>query len=287
MVIFPVQHTPSPPSHHPPLTPYQSMQVPASPTSSRLEYQISHPRPPPPLPSFTPSITALPPPPSIYPSLAQIQHLEVKPIPPPPPPTIPPPPSQIYPQLHDLVNQQIAQPSHPLRSLPPDLMDADDPVPPPPVPAHAPPRPPNPELLQLHAQIQDKLTSEFASLSQAMGLDAERLRAHQADLLTGEPAIRDEMARLEAVRNVCRSVSERFRHVVTHGEANTTDLRNKGDPPVDELLCSTTIVHNQWVYTTHLSSVENHSIDLASADSLTLSLKITRSRTRYITSIEH
>ena len=120
-------------------------------------------------------------------------------------------------------------------------------VSPPSVPVHAPPRPPNPELLQLHVQIQDKLTSEFASLSQAITLDAERLRAHQGDLLTGEPAIRDEMARLEAVRDVCRGVSDRLRNVVAQGEANINDLRNKGDPPVDELLCSTTIVHNQSV----------------------------------------
>ena len=81
-----------------------------------------------------------------------------------------------------------------------------------------------------------------------MALDAERLRAHQTDLLTGEPAIRDEMARLEAVRDVCRGVSDRLRNVVAQGETNINDLRNKGDPPVDELLCSTTIVHNQCVY---------------------------------------
>lgn len=80
-----------------------------------------------------------------------------------------------------------------------------------------------------------------------MALDADRLRVHQADLLTGEPAIRDEMARLDAVRDVCRGVSERLRHIVAQGEANNTDLKNKGDPPVDELLCSTTIVHNQLI----------------------------------------
>lgn len=142
----------------------------------------------------------------------------------------------------------------------------------PPPPVHAPPRPPNPELLQLHAQIQDKLTSEFASLSQAMALDAERLRAHQGDLLTGEPAIRDEMARLEAVRDVCRGVSDRLRNVVTQGEANVHDLRNKGDPPVDELLCSTTIVHNQCVY--HHVFLPSHIVQLiilwiCRADSLT------------------
>lgn len=99
----------------------------------------------------------------------------------------------------------------------------------------------------MHAQIHEKLTSELASLSQAMALDAERLRAHQADLLSGEPAIRDEMARLEAVRDVCRTVSGRMRGSVEQGERNIAELKRKGDPEVDELVCSTTIVHNQWV----------------------------------------
>jgi len=162
------------------------------------------------------------------------------------------------------MSQQVTHPSRSLRS-PLNLLDEDDPaleqtVP---VPVHAPPRPPNPELLQLHAQIQDKLNSEFASLSQAMALDAERLRAHQADLLTGEPAIRDEMARLEAVRDVCRGVSDRLRNAVTQGEANVNDLRNKGDPPVDELLCSTTIVHNQCVYRRAFHSFARRPTDLA------------------------
>ena len=133
---------------------------------------------------------------------------------------------------------------------PPDILDAEDlsavqvvgtPVP----EAPAPPRPPNPELLRLHEQVQAKLRSELASLQQAMALDAERLRAHQADLLAGEPAIRDEMARLEAVRDVCRTVAGRMRGVVDAGARNVAELRRKGDPEVDELVCSTTIVHNQ------------------------------------------
>lgn len=112
---------------------------------------------------------------------------------------------------------------------------------------HLPPRPPNPELLRLHAQVYNKFTTELGSLSQAMALDAERLRAHQTDLLSGEPAIRDEMARLEAVRDVCRTVSGRMRGTVEQGERNIAELRRKGDPEVDELVCSTTIVHNQCV----------------------------------------
>lgn len=80
-----------------------------------------------------------------------------------------------------------------------------------------------------------------------MALDAERLRAHQSDLLAGEPAIRDEMARLEAVRDVCRGVATRLRTVVDDTERNVADLKRRGDPDVDELVCSTSIVHNQLI----------------------------------------
>lgn len=116
-----------------------------------------------------------------------------------------------------------------------------------PLTSQLPPRPPNPELLRLHSQIHAKLTSELASLSQAMALDTERLHAHQTDLLSGEPAIRDEMARLEAVRDVCRTVAGRMRGTVEQGERNIAELKRKGDPEVDELVCSTTIVHNQLI----------------------------------------
>ena len=78
-----------------------------------------------------------------------------------------------------------------------------------------------------------------------LSLDAERLRAHQTDLLAGQPAIRDEMARLEAVRDVCRNVAGRMRGTVEQAQRNVAELRRKGDPEVDELVCSTSIVHNQ------------------------------------------
>ncbi|TFK92396.1 UEV-domain-containing protein [Polyporus arcularius HHB13444] len=143
-------------------------------------------------------------------------------------------------------------PPRPPPSVPaPDLLDAEDdsaagPSTSPP-PAVAPPRPPNPELLRLHDQVHGKIASELASLSQAMALDAERLRANQTDLLAGQPAIRDEMARLEAVRDVCRGVAARLEGVVAAGERNVAELRRKGDPEVDEMICSTTIVYNQLI----------------------------------------
>jgi ESCRT-I complex subunit TSG101 len=127
-----------------------------------------------------------------------------------------------------------------------DEETADSSLPVPQLPTTAPPRPPNPELLRLHAQVHDKIASELASLSQVMLLDAERLRAQQTDLLAGEPAIRDEMARLKAVRDVCNNVSSRLRNTIDQGERNIAELRRKGDPEVDELICSTSIVHNQY-----------------------------------------
>jgi ESCRT-I complex subunit TSG101 len=95
-----------------------------------------------------------------------------------------------------------------------------------------------------------------------MTLDAERLRAHQTDLLAGEPAIRDEMARLEAVRDVCRTVAGRLRTTVNQAESTVSELQRKGDPEVDELVCSTSIVHNQSVLSTRfLAALPNtHSI---------------------------
>ena len=165
------------------------------------------------------------------------------PIPPPPPlPVYEPPPVPPHPPPPQQRTVSLALPR-------PNLLDEDATVedPPPPPAQLAPPRPPNPELLQLHARVHEKLRTELASVSQAMTLDGERLRAQQADLLTGVPAIRDEMGRLEAVRDVCRGVATRLRGAVEQAERGVSELKRKGDPPVDELVCSTSIVHNQCV----------------------------------------
>ncbi|KAG9318446.1 hypothetical protein JVU11DRAFT_537 [Chiua virens] len=160
------------------------------------------------------------------------------------PPVLPPPLSQSthqpQPQPHLLASPAVS-------IIPrPNLLDDESSYPLPP-PAAAPPRPPNPELLQLHAHVHDKMRSEFSSLSQLILLETDRLRTQQSDLLAGEPAIRDEMARLEAVRDVCRNVASRLRSSVEQAERNLSELRRKGDPEVDELVCSTSIVHNQLI----------------------------------------
>ena len=153
-------------------------------------------------------------------------------------------PPELRPAAPDPQQQSTAAPLGGVNLLDEDTT-ADD-IPPLPVQA-APPRPPNPELLQLHVRAHEKIRTELASVSQALTLDGERLRAQQTDLLTGVPAIRDEMGRLEAVRDVCRGVASRLREVIQTAERGVAELRRKGDPPVDELVCSTSIVHNQYV----------------------------------------
>ena len=200
------------------------------------------------------------------------------PIPPPPPlPVYEPPPVPPHPPPPQQRTVSLAPPR-------PNLLDEDATVedPPPPPAQLAPPRPPNPELLQLHARVHEKLRTELASVSQAMTLDGERLRAQQADLLTGVPAIRDEMGRLEAVRDVCRGVATRLRGAVEQAERGVSELKRKGDPPVDELVCSTSIVHNQCVSRNIVLAIRSHNLPLADLSSS--SPKTTRLRTRYITS---
>lgn len=70
----------------------------------------------------------------------------------------------------------------------------------------------------------------------------------EQDLVKGNPAIVDEMQRLEAVKSVCDSVRERYRGVITEAEARLRELERRGSgPEVDEIVCSSTIVYNQCV----------------------------------------
>ncbi|KAG8881094.1 hypothetical protein FRB98_004551 [Tulasnella sp. 332] len=170
-----------------------------------------------------------------------------------------PPPPQIYSPTPPPPNPpsgyvQSPPPATYIRAAPPaNLMDADNDVAisvsdaPTTGPSFAPPRPMNPELMHLHNTLHQKFSAELNSFGAALAEDGERQRAIQTDLLHGEPAIRDEMARLVAVRDVCRAVADRVKGTVKAAEANTQELKKKGDPEVDELVCSTTIVYNQLI----------------------------------------
>ncbi|KAG7452551.1 UEV-domain-containing protein [Guyanagaster necrorhizus] len=266
----------------PPKPGYASRFTSQSPSPSRSSTLLSSPfgkstifesRPPPSLPASHPradlevprrspadrsSSASIPSPiPSISPPQSQFPFHDPRssgpPSRPPPPVIAPPPPNFSITLPPHALTQPLQPPGVNVPPPVPNLLDEESVDISPSGPVHRPssfappPRPPNPELLRLHDQVHQTLTSELASLAQALSLDAERLRAQQSDLLLGEPAIRDEMARLEAVRDVCHNVSSRMRSTVDQTERNISELRRKGDPEVDELVCSTTIVHNQLI----------------------------------------
>jgi ESCRT-I complex subunit TSG101 len=72
-----------------------------------------------------------------------------------------------------------------------------------------------------------------------------QLEQIKEDLSSAQPAIKDEMARLRAVRDVCRGVGERFGAIVGAGDERLAWLAARGEVSVDEVVCSTTIVYNQ------------------------------------------
>jgi ESCRT-I complex subunit TSG101 len=147
----------------------------------------------------------------------------------------------------------------PLRSQPPhpqpNILDSDDTTPASavsspsssavPAAAPGPPRPPNPELVQLRSLVSERLTSSLTSLQDSLSEDFAQLGLLHTDLAKGEPALQDEIARLEAVKEVCTSVRDRLADVVRRAEENVSVVSERRDVEVDEIVCSTTVVYNQ------------------------------------------
>lgn len=112
----------------------------------------------------------------------------------------------------------------------------------------APPRPPHPELLALRVRLHAKLTSHLQTLATETDAQRAQLDVLDSDLLKGEPAILDEMQRLQAVRGVCENVRGRYEAVVREAEGRVREYEARGEgPEVDEIVCSSTVVYNQLV----------------------------------------
>ncbi|EJU05683.1 UEV-domain-containing protein [Dacryopinax primogenitus] len=166
-----------------------------------------------------------------------------------PPPAIPMPPRQpsVYPSLPASV-AAVQQPQPRPRIPQPDFLSSDDPDPsprsasPPP-----PPLPPNPHLVQLHVTllplVQQRLQQHLAAASAEM----DRLQKLRSELEQGPARIQDEMARLAAVRDVCLGVVARLEGVVREAEGRLADVKARGEPGVDEIVCADTIVGNQLI----------------------------------------
>jgi len=55
------------------------------------------------------------------------------------------------------------------------------------------------------------------------------------------------MARLEAVKDVCRTVAQRTKAFVDEAETRLSEVKRRGEPEIDELICATSIVGNQLI----------------------------------------
>lgn len=109
-----------------------------------------------------------------------------------------------------------------------------------------PPLPPNPALLALRTRLHSKLSHHLHSLTASAQAELSKLDMYEIDLLKGEPAILDEMQRLQVVRGVCENVRDRYKVVVEEAEKRLAEYEQRGEgPEVDEIVCSSTVVYNQ------------------------------------------
>ena len=113
---------------------------------------------------------------------------------------------------------------------------------PPPLP---PSKPPPPLLLHLHSILLPHLNASLPPLITSLQATRQHLVERHEDLSSGEPAIKDEMARLEAVKKVCDAVGKKMEDAVVKGEERVADLEQRGEISVDEVVCGISIVHNQ------------------------------------------
>ncbi|CAH7685996.1 UEV domain-containing protein [Phakopsora pachyrhizi] len=130
-----------------------------------------------------------------------------------------------------------------------------------------PPRPPNPTLIALREAVYRKIKEEIEALNQRLRFEKDQLIVLQHDLLKGEPAIMDEMARLQAVRDVCKGVGDRYDDLVEKLNERISDLKeNRKVVPVEELVCSTTVLYNQlWELITDDLAIDDTIYQLARA----------------------
>jgi ESCRT-I complex subunit TSG101 len=101
--------------------------------------------------------------------------------------------------------------------------------------------------MALRSAVHAKLHSGLQSYETRHQAECAQLTALNNDLQQGEPAILDEMARLETVKQLCLHVGDRYQAAVDSIRGNIEVLRAKDLGDVDDILCSTTVVYNQFV----------------------------------------
>jgi ESCRT-I complex subunit TSG101 len=99
--------------------------------------------------------------------------------------------------------------------------------------------------MHLHSILLPHLAASLPPLLSSLHANRQDLLERKEDLESGEPAIKDEMARLQAVLKVCEATAGKLGEVVARGEARVGELESRGEVGVDEVVCGISIVHNQ------------------------------------------
>ncbi|KZT54598.1 UEV-domain-containing protein [Calocera cornea HHB12733] len=162
-------------------------------------------------------------------------------------PGIPGPSRQpsVYPSLPGR-STPVQQPQPRPRIPQPDFLSSD-PDPSPRSTSPPPPLPPNPHTLQLHTTLLGFVQQRLQQHLTAAAAEVDRLQKLRGELEQGPARIQDEMARLAAVRDVCLGVVARLEGVVGEAEGRLADVKARGEPTVDEIVCADTIVGNQLI----------------------------------------
>jgi ESCRT-I complex subunit TSG101 len=115
----------------------------------------------------------------------------------------------------------------------------------------APVRPPNPELISLHMGLHQKLQQRIGGMQASMAHQNQQMQILGSDLDRGEAAIHDEIARLEAVKDVCRVRAERLDAFMNEARATLKVMEEKAESELDapgvgdDWVCATSIVGDQ------------------------------------------
>ncbi|PWN25978.1 UEV-domain-containing protein [Jaminaea rosea] len=115
----------------------------------------------------------------------------------------------------------------------------------------APPLPPNPHLQSLHAQLHHHLTSRVHGIHSHFQQKNDSLRLLSSDLDSAPDRIKDEVARLEVVRDLCRVAAEKWEGALGEARSQTAELarrtreREQDDGSERDLILADSIVGSQ------------------------------------------
>lgn len=113
--------------------------------------------------------------------------------------------------------------------------------------AGEPSRPVHPDILALRTALLSKLQYADEEVQNKHTESLQHFEAIHQDLLAGNAAIQDELARLKAVHQVVSTVRDRYEEMVQAAQARVKALDEHEEPQVDTIVVCHSTVHTQSV----------------------------------------